>query len=68
MSTIEIRFDEGLTVRLSVNAQLLLSMLEFRPDMTGVMFRKNLRFAVIQENGHRAMMSPAAISLLGTMA
>lgn len=64
MLTIEIRFDEGLIVRLPVSAQLLLSMLEFSPDLTGVTFRKNLRFAVVQENGQRTMMSTSHIGLV----
>ena len=64
--TLEIRFDEGLIVHLPVSAQLLLSMLEFRPGMAGVTFRKNLRFAVVQENGQRTMMSSSHISFVGT--
>ena len=68
MMTLEIRFDEGLTVHLPVSAPLLLSMLEIRPGITGVTFCKNLRFAVVQENGQRAMMSSSHISFVGTLA
>ena len=62
--TLEIRFDEGTTIHLPVSAQLLPSMLEIRPGMTGVTFRENLRFAVVQENGRRTMMSSSQISFV----
>ena len=64
--TLEICFDEGLIVHLPVSAQLLLSMLEFRPGMAGVAFRKNLRFAVVQADGRRALMSSSHISFIRT--
>ena len=66
--TLEIRFDEGLTVHLPVSVQLLPSMLEIRPGRTGVTFRKNLKFAVVQEDGQRTMMASSHISFAGTSA
>ena len=64
MVTIQIHFDEGFAIRLPVSAQLLPSMLEIRPGMTGVTFRKHLKFAVVQEGGERTMMSTSHISLV----
>ncbi len=39
-------------------------MLELRPGMAGVAFRKDLKFAVVQEGGPRQMMSTADIYLV----
>jgi hypothetical protein len=63
--TLQIHFDDGSAIRLPVSAQILLSMLEIRPGMTGVTFRKDLTFSVMQEGGRRTMRSTSHISLVG---
>ena len=64
MTTLQIHFHEGPVVRLAVSSQALLSMLELRPGMDGVAFRKNLKFAVVQDGIGRQMMSSSHIHLL----
>ncbi len=63
-TTILIRFDEGPGLRLAVEEPVLLSMLELLPGAHGIHFRKNLKFAVVEEGGRRRMMSPVYIGIV----
>ena len=64
VAVLQIQFDEGLCIRLPVSAPLLVSMLELRPGLQGVTFRKNLKFAVVLKDGRRTVMSTSHIHLL----
>jgi len=64
VATIQIHFQEGLTVRLPVSASVLHSMLELKPGMSGVSFRRNLKFVIVREDGRRTTMRTSRISLV----
>jgi hypothetical protein len=60
VKTIQIHFKEGPVVQLSVSAQMLASMLVLRPDYTGITFRQQMQFAVV-EGGERRMLNSSRI-------
>lgn len=63
-SLIQIDFEDGLSIQLSVNAEILLTMLELCPHGQGVRFRPGMRFNVRDEAGSQSLRRSAAIRLL----
>jgi len=63
VKTIQIYLEEGSVFQLAVSVQLLASMLELRADLSGISFRQQMQFAVVQD-GERRMVRSSYIKVV----